>query len=165
MGINAAWMKNSIPAHCSDCHATTPPGSSEAPWPFLFAAWLVAAVSTLGALFLSEVMGVAPCVLCWYQRVFMFPLVIVLAVGLFPLDRKVVRYAAPLAVAGWLIALFHLLLTNGFIPENLTPCTQGLPCSRIEVVWFGFVTIPLLSLLSFSAIGLALVAAYYKARQ
>lgn len=144
-------------------------GSSQAPadvgWTLLLAAWLVATVSTLGALFLSEVMGVAPCVLCWYQRVFMFPLVFVLASGLFPLDGRVLRYAIPLVVAGWLVALFHLLLTQGFVPETMTPCTQGIPCSRIDVAWFGFLTIPMLSLLSFSAIGLALWAFYYKTRQ
>jgi disulfide bond formation protein DsbB len=131
----------------------------------VFAAWLVATASTLGALFLSEVMAVAPCALCWYQRVFMFPLVFVLACGLFPLDRRVLRYATPLVVVGWLVALFHLLLTRGYIPETMTPCTQGIPCSQIDVEWFGFVTIPLLSLLSFSAIGLALAAAHYKTRQ
>jgi len=110
-------------------------------------------------------MGVAPCVLCWYQRVFMFPLVFVLVSGLFPLDRRVLRYATPLVVAGWLVALFHLLLTKGYIPETMTPCTQGIPCSRIDVAWFGFLTVPMLSLLSFSAIGLALGAFHYKARQ
>lgn len=137
---------------------------ADSAWAFLFAAWLVATVSTLGALFLSEVMEVAPCTLCWYQRVFMFPLVFVLAVGLFPPDRRVLRYAAPLVAAGWLVALFHLLLTRGVIPESMTPCTQGIPCSRIEVEWFGFVTIPLLSLLSFSAIGVALAMAHFKTR-
>lgn len=138
--------------------ATAPPPPAEAGWGLLFAAWATAAVSTGGALFLSEVMGVAPCVLCWYQRVFMFPLVLVLACGLFPLDRRVLRYAAPLVALGWLTALFHLLLTQGVIPEALTPCTQGIPCSRVDAQWFGFLTVPMLSLLSFSAIGLALGA-------
>lgn len=145
--------------------ANATPAPADAGWAFVFSAWLVATVSTLGALFLSEVMAVAPCALCWYQRVFMFPLVFVLACGLLPLDRRVVRYATPLVVVGWLVALFHLLLTRGYIPETMTPCTQGIPCSRIDVEWFGFVTIPLLSLLSFSAIGLALAAAHYKFRQ
>lgn len=138
--------------------------AADAAWLSVFGAWLVAATSSLGALFLSEVMEVAPCVLCWYQRAFMFPLVFVLAAGLFPQDRSVVRYALPLAVAGWLVALFHLLLTAGLVPQTLTPCTQGVPCSRIEVAWFGFVTIPLLSLLAFTAIGLALVLAHRKTR-
>jgi len=137
----------------------------DAGWGSLFAAWLAATASTLGALFLSEVTGVAPCVLCWYQRVFMFPLAVVLTVALFPLDLKVIRYAAPLAAAGWLVALFHVLLTHGYIPERVTPCTQGIPCSQIDAQWFGFLTIPMLSLLSFSAIGLALGAAHQKARQ
>jgi disulfide bond formation protein DsbB len=134
-------------------------------WAYLFAAWLIATASTLGALFVSEIMGVAPCTLCWYQRVFMFPLVLVLAGGLFPPDRGVLRHAAPLVAAGWLVALFHLLLTRGYIPETMTPCTQGIPCSRVDVEWFGFLTLPLLSLLSFSAIGLALGVFYRKARQ
>lgn len=139
--------------------ATTHAPGSDAAWPFVFAAWLVATVATLGALFLSEVVEVAPCALCWYQRAFMFPLVFVLGTGLFPLDRRVVRYAAPLVAAGWLLALYHLLLTKGVIPAGMSPCTQGIPCSEDPVTWFGFVTIPLLSLLSFTAIGAALAAA------
>lgn len=131
-------------------------------WNHVFAAWLVAAVSTLGALFLSEVVGVAPCVLCWYQRIFMFPLVLVLAVGLFPLDPKVLRYAVPLVAGGAAIALFHVLLTWGIVPESAAPCTQGVPCSRIEAVWFGFVTTPLLSLGAFAAIAVALWGARRK---
>ena len=131
-------------------------------WNFLFAAWLVATTSVLGALFLSEVVGIAPCVLCWYQRVFMFPLVAVLAVGLFPLDPKVLRYSLPLVAGGWLVALFHVLLTEGVIPPRLSPCVSGIPCSQVEVEWFGFVTIPLLSLLSFTTIAAALVAARFK---
>lgn len=122
------------------------------PWALVFSAWLVAAMSTLGALFLGEVMGFAPCVLCWYQRIFMFPLVFVLAVGLFPFDPRVTRYAMPLAIVGWLIAAWHVLLTAGIIPESATPCTQGVPCGLVQVEWFGFVTIPLLSLASFTVI-------------
>lgn len=135
------------------------PRPNEAVWRLLFGAWLIALVSTLGVLFVGEIMGQTPCVLCWYQRAFMFPLVLVLATGLFPLDRRVVRYAAPLVAAGWLLALYHLLLTKGVIPAGLSPCTQGVPCSEDKVAWFGFVTIPLLSLLSFTAIGAALAAA------
>lgn len=121
-------------------------------WTLVFLAWLVATISTLGALFLGEVMGFTPCVLCWYQRISMFPLVLILAAGLFPFDPKVVRYALPLAFAGLLIAVFHLLLTEGIIPESVTPCTQGVPCSQVLVEWFGFVTIPLLAVGAFLAI-------------
>lgn len=125
-------------------------------------AWLVATVSTLGALFLGEVMGYTPCVLCWYQRIAMFPLVLVLAAGLFPFDPRVVRYALPLAVAGLLLALFHMALVAGWIPESIKPCQQGVPCSDVQITWFGFVTIPLLSVIAFSIIASLLLATRLK---
>jgi len=132
------------------------------PWSLVFAAWLIAALATLGALFMSEVMGFAPCVLCWYQRIFMFSLVFVLAAGLFPFDPRVVRYALPLATAGLLVAGFHLLLMAGYIPENMTPCRQGIPCSTVQIEWFGFVTIPLLSFIAFLTVNVLLIATYFK---
>lgn len=134
-------------------------------WPLVFVCWLIATISTLGALFLGEVMGLTPCTLCWYQRILMFPLVFVLAAGLFPFDVNVVRYALPLASLGWLVALYHLLLTQGIIPETVTPCMQGVPCSDVQIEWFGFVTIPMLSLAAFSVIVALLVATYRKASQ
>lgn len=131
-------------------------------WMLLFGAWLVASVSTLGALFFGEVMQLPPCVLCWYQRIFMFPLALILPIGLFPFDRKVVRYALPLAVLGWLFAVFHLLLVAGVIPASIKPCTQGVPCSEKVIEWFGFVTIPLLSVAAFSIIIALLIAAHFR---
>lgn len=131
-------------------------------WTLIFGAWLVASISTLGALFFGDVMQLPPCVLCWYQRIFMFPLVLILPIGLFPFDRKVVRYALPLAVLGWLFAVFHLLLIAGVIPEGLKPCTQGVPCSEKVIEWFGFVTIPLLSVVAFSTIIALFVLAYFR---
>ena len=145
---------------------TTPPspsaGSPSVTWTLIFGAWLVAGVSTLGALFFGEVMQLPPCVLCWYQRIFMFPLAMILPVGLFPLDRTAIRYGLTLAIPGGLIAVFHLLLVAGLIPESIKPCTQGVPCSQTVIVWFGFVTIPLLSALAFSSIIALLVAAHLR---
>lgn len=126
----------------------------------VFAAWFVAALASLGALFMSEVMGFEPCVLCWWQRIFMFPLVLILALGLFPFDAKVLRYAMPLALIGLAVAAFHVLLTIGLIPEALAPCRQGIPCKTIQIEWFGFVTIPLLSFLAFLALNGLLIAAF-----
>ena len=133
--------------------------NDNAAWGLIFGAWLVASVSTLGALFFGEVMQLPTCALCWYQRIFMFPLVLILPIGLFPLDRKVVRYALPLAVLGWPFAVFHVLLVAGVIPEEIRPCTQGVPCSEKVIEWFGFVTIPLLAVVAFSAIIALLVLA------
>lgn len=123
----------------------------------LFLCWLVAGVSAMGSLFFSYVMGFAPCVLCWYQRIFLFPLVIILAVGLFPFDKNVVKYALPLAIAGWLTALYHNLLYAGIIPESIQPCSQGVSCTEEYIELFGFLSIPMLSLLSFSTITALLI--------
>jgi disulfide bond formation protein DsbB len=141
-------------------NATHP--SNDIGWTLIFIAWLSAAVSTLAALFLGEIMGHTPCVLCWYQRICMFPLVLILAAGLFPFDRRVVRYALPLAVTGWLLAAFHWAVASGLIPERLTPCSQGVPCSVEQVIWFGFLTLPMLSLLAFSLIIAMLLLTHLK---
>ncbi|MFO7541659.1 MAG: disulfide bond formation protein B [Thiobacillus sp.] len=141
-----------------------PPSShaSAAAWNLVFLAWLLATVSTLGALFLGEVMGYTPCQFCWYQRIAMFPLVFILAAGLFPFDPKVVRYALPLAMGGWLLAVFQMGLVTGLIPESIQPCQQGIPCSEVQVTWFGFINIPLMSVLAFSTIIALLVMAHFK---
>ena len=131
----------------------------DAAWMLVFASWVIAAASTLGALFFSEVMKLPPCVLCWYQRIFMFPLVLLLPIGLFPFDPKVVRYALPLALIGTGIAVFQMLLVAGVIPESVTPCSRGVPCSETQIEWFGFVSIPLLSALAFTLITLLLILA------
>jgi len=126
-------------------------------WTILFIAWLMASTGTLGSLFFSEVMEFAPCTLCWYQRIFMYPLVITLGIGLFPLDKNAIRYSLPLAVAGWLFALYHNLLYSGIIPESLQPCRQGVSCTEKYIDLFGFLTIPMLSLILFTAITALLV--------
>ena len=128
------------------------PEGIDANWLVLFGAWLVVSAATLGSLFFSEIMDFAPCSLCWYQRIFMYPLVIVLAVGLLPLDRQVVRFGLPLAIGGWLFALFHTLLYEGVIPESASPCSMGVSCSEEYIELLGFLSIPLLSLLAFTAV-------------
>ena len=123
---------------------------------YLFFAWVISVVSTLGSLFFSEVMGYPPCSLCWYQRICMYPLVLILATGLFPLDQKVYRFSMPLALIGWFFALYHNLLHWGIIPESAAPCRQGIACSTVYIDWLGFITIPLLSLVAFSLILISL---------
>lgn len=129
-----------------------PDQTSNTNWNILFSCWLIATTSTMGSVFFSHVMAFAPCVLCWYQRICLFPLVILLAVGLFSFDKSVVKYTLPLAIAGWLTAFYHTLLYAGIIPERIQPCTQGVSCTEEYINLFGFITIPMLSLLSFSMI-------------
>jgi len=126
--------------------------TANADWLILFICWLIAGVSTLGSLFFSEIMQFPPCVLCWYQRIFLFPLVFIFASGLYSFGKSVVGYAAPLVAAGWLVALYHNLLYVGIIPESIQPCSQGVSCTEEYIDLFGFLTIPMLSLLSFTCI-------------
>ena len=126
-------------------------------WVLLFAAWLIAALATAGSLFFSYVMAFPPCVLCWYQRICLFPLVVILARGLFPLDRGVVRYALPLVGLGWLVAAYHNLVYAGVVPESLHPCSQGVSCTEEYIELLGFLSIPLLALLAFTALAAVLI--------
>lgn len=121
-------------------------------WSTLFLCWLLSAIGTTGSLFFSNVMDLSPCVLCWYQRIALFPLVLILGVGLFPFDARVVRFALPLALAGWAVAAFHNLVYWGLIPERLQPCSAGVSCAHRDLNLLGFVSIPLLSLAAFSGI-------------
>ncbi|MDP6019602.1 MAG: disulfide bond formation protein B, partial [Candidatus Latescibacteria bacterium] len=79
-----------------------------------------------------------------------FPLVIILARGLFPLDRQVVKYALPLAAVGWLLAVYHNLLYAELIPAGMQPCGKGISCTEEYIELFDFLSIPLLSLISFT---------------
>jgi disulfide bond formation protein DsbB len=130
---------------------------SERDWNLLFACWVIASGSALGSLFFSEVMGFAPCVLCWYQRIAIFPLVLILPMGLFPFDANAAKFALPLAVAGLLTAIYHNLLYAGVIPRNMQPCAQGVSCTEKYIEFFGFVSIPLLSLLALAAMAALLI--------
>ncbi len=124
---------------------------------WLYLAWLVSAVSTIGSLFFSEVMKLPPCTLCWYQRVMMYPLVWILAVGIVKRDSRIRLYALPFALVGLTIAGYHNLLYYDIIPESITPCTSGVSCTSRQIEWLGFVTIPLMSLVSFLTISAALM--------
>jgi len=135
-------------------------------WLLAFAAWLFAATATLSALFLGEIVGLPICSMCWYQRIFMFPLAVILPFGLFPdLDRRLIRAGLALAVIGLLLALYHQGIVSGIVPARIQPCRQGVPCSETVVTWFGFITIPLLSIAAFTTLVALLGAALYRSRK
>ncbi|MGD9624225.1 MAG: disulfide oxidoreductase [Arcobacter sp.] len=124
---------------------------------FIFLAFLVSLVATLGSLFFSEIMHFIPCSLCWYQRIFMYPLVLLFLVNLLYPDDKIFKYSFPLVIIGLLISIYHNLLIYKVIPENLSPCVSGIPCSVDYLNWFGFITIPLLSFFSYTIILILLI--------
>ena len=122
-------------------------------WTLLFLGWLLVSVSTTISLFFSSVLEYEPCVLCWYQRICLFPMIFILAAGLFPtFDKSVIKYALPLSIAGGLVAFYHTLLYAGIIPENIQPCSKGVSCTEKYIELFGFVSIPMLSFLAFSTL-------------
>lgn len=123
----------------------------------LYSGWLVSAVATLGSLFFSEIMKLPPCVLCWYQRIAMYPLVWILAVGLVKKDWLIKTYALPISLTGLAVSLYHNLLYYKLIPESITPCTSGVSCTSKQIEWLGFITIPLLSLTAFTIITICLL--------
>jgi disulfide bond formation protein DsbB len=129
-------------------------------WLLIFICWLIATVSTLGSLFFSEVMKFPPCILCWYQRIAMYPLVLVFLMGLFPFDKKVIKFSAPLVLVGLVIAIYHNLLYYNILPESAAPCVSGISCTTVQIQWLGFITIPFLSLMGFTLLTILLTLTY-----
>ena len=115
-------------------------------------ALIQAIVAFLGSMYFSNIAGYPPCVLCWYQRILMFPLVLTLIVGIVRKDRLVHQYVLPAAIIGWIISLYHNLLYYKWIPDTLAPCTTGVSCTTKFIEYFGFVTIPFLAFVAFSVI-------------
>ncbi|MEW9503072.1 disulfide oxidoreductase [Jeotgalibacillus marinus] len=127
---------------------------------FLFLAWLISMFATLGSLYFSEIQGFVPCELCWYQRIFMYPLTVILGVGAFQNDLSVKRFVFPLAIIGGAISFMHYLEQK--IPDfgGVKPCLSGVPCNAQYINWFGIVTIPFLALTAFILIILFMVLAH-----
>jgi disulfide bond formation protein DsbB len=116
-------------------------------------AWIIALISSLAVLFIGEVLGQTPCILCWFQRAFMFPLAIVLGLGLWWQDSRVGRYGVALALGGAAVAMYHIGLYVGLIPEAIQPCTAtGPSCTDDNQLVFG-IPIPLMALVAFTIIG------------
>lgn len=126
-----------------------------------YAAFAVALLATVGSLAMSEAYGLVPCMLCWYQRIFMYPLVVVIGVGIVRRDAKWPITALPLAVMGAAVAFYHSLLQWQILPENTAPCVANVSCATAEINWFGFITIPFMSFLAFVTIS-ALAVVYLK---
>ena len=133
-------------------------------WHWLMAAWAIALVATLSALFLGEVMGMTPCLLCWYQRIFMFPLALILGMAAFAEDRRGAVYALPLTLGGAVVSSYHTALVAGWVPKWWVPCGAGPSCSEQSLEILGGIPLPWLSLLAFMAIAVFLFVYLRKSR-
>lgn len=119
---------------------------------FFYVAWLVSMVATLGSLYFSEIRGFTPCELCWYQRILMYPLALILGISTFQKDFSVKKFVLPMAIIGWFISFYHYLIQKvpGF--AEIKPCVNGVPCNAQYINWLGFMTIPFLALIAFTLI-------------
>ena len=131
--------------------------SNQAKLPLLYLTWLWAIVATLGSLYFSEIRMFVPCVLCWYQRILMYPLVLILGVATYRQDGRSFAYSLPLSVLGMIVAAYHVLeqKVEGFGSAAL--CQSGVPCATSYINWLGFISIPVLSLTAFTGITVLLL--------
>ncbi len=123
----------------------------------LYLAWAGALIAMLGSLYFSEVADFPPCVLCWYQRITMYPLVVIVGLAIYKKSREMLLPAFVLAGIGWLISVYHNLLYYEILPEAAAPCVAGISCTTKFIEWFGFVTIPLLAFAGFTSFLILLI--------
>ena len=115
---------------------------------YLFIAWLIALVALIATLFGSEIMHLPVCTLCWYQRIAIYPLVIILGIGAYQNDLNTVKFALPFPILGFIFAAYQYAeqMIPGFSPIKM--CQQGVACSDIHIKIAGFVTLPFLSMIA-----------------
>ena len=116
---------------------------------YILLSFIISLTATLGSLFFSEIMQFVPCSMCWYQRIFMYPLVFIFLINLLYPDDKIFKYSFILILIGLFFSIYHNLLMFGIISEEMVPCVQGIPCSTVYLNWLGFITIPLLSFVAY----------------
>ena len=110
-------------------------------------AFIIVLTATLGSLFYSEIAGYTPCKLCWLQRIFMYPLVIILGTALIRKASNIAYYVIPLSVIGGAISVFHYVIQR---MEYVTSCAaEGVSCTSKYIFHFGYITIPMMALTAF----------------
>lgn len=114
-----------------------------------YMSWTIALVSMLISLVFSEILKFPPCTLCWYQRIFMYPLVFIIPIGILTQDDRILTYTLVLSILGLVIAGYHSMIYHGIIQEALKVCTADLSCKTKQFELFGVLSIPVMSLISF----------------
>lgn len=131
----------------------------------IYLAWIVNIVSFVGSMFFSNVMMLPPCTLCWYQRICIFPLSIIFAVGFIKKDRNIFWYSLPLVLIGWIISFYHNLLYYKIIPKAIVACSSGVSCTDKQIEYLGFITIPLMAITSLTLTLILLINFYRNIRK
>ena len=111
--------------------------------------FLIALVSMLGSLYYSEVVGYPPCSLCWYQRIVMYPLVVIMGIAAAKRDTKIRVYVIPLMTIGGIMAIYQYII--GYVPDaEILGCSLDVSCTERYIWEFGFVDFPFMSFVGFS---------------
>ena len=116
-----------------------------------YLALVPALAALLGSLYYSEVAGYIPRALCWYQRILMYPVTLIILIGLITRDELLPNYVLPFAVLGLALALYHYLIQLGILGHSPV-CQAGIPCELRWVNYLGFISIPFMSLTAFTLI-------------
>lgn len=122
----------------------------------LYLAWFVSVIAVAGSLYLSEVLHYEPCRLCWFQRIFMYPQLILLGIATYRGDKHIIPYVLPLCLIGGSISLYHYAEQKIPALSKILPCTIGVPCNEDYLNFLGFITVPLLALIAFALIAILL---------
>lgn len=122
----------------------------------LYIAFGQSVIATLGSLYFSEILYLPACDLCWYQRIVMYPQVVLLGIGIMREDRNIAWYSLPLSLIGIPLATYHTALQYGWIPEIAAACRSGISCADATLALWGFVTIPLMALVGFIVVSASL---------
>jgi disulfide bond formation protein DsbB len=115
---------------------------------------MIALLATLGSLFFSEITGFEPCKLCWFQRIFMYPQVVLLGLAWFKKDRKIVDYSLALAMIGAATSIYHNYIY--YAAQKAAFCGSASSCAAPYVLEFGYITIPIMALTGFFSLILIL---------
>lgn len=115
----------------------------------IFIAWAVSVIAMFGSLYFSEIRQYEPCELCWYQRILMYPFVIILGIATIKKDYQISFYTMILSIIGAGISLYHYGIQKLSLLADIAPACGRVPCTGAYINWFGFVTIPFLALIAF----------------
>ncbi|GEN46099.1 disulfide oxidoreductase [Alkalibacillus haloalkaliphilus] len=122
--------------------------------------WIIALVATLGSLYFSEIKHFEPCLLCWYQRIIMYPLVLIYLIGIIIKDHKVFIYGIAFSIIGLLTSWYHYAIQKVTLLQDSSPSCGQVSCLAQYINWGGFITIPFLAGTAFTLILIISVIGY-----
>ncbi|WP_102271981.1 disulfide oxidoreductase [Cytobacillus massiliigabonensis] len=116
---------------------------------WLFVSWAASVLAMFGSLYFSEIRQYEPCMLCWYQRILMYPMVVILGIAIVKKDYRISLYTMVLSAIGGCISLYHYSIQKiSFLADHAASCGR-VPCTGQYINWLGFITIPFLALIAF----------------